>query len=254
LLTNFLFLAGLIDLGLSTAQHRPWMFAVDNPRVMVLCGLTSGLQCLRLGLRMLCVCRIFGPAFALGVPLRSFLANLINCFASLRATWRYFLAKHDKRKLVWQKTEHAYPAHAALAEHRRNFEEILVNCGFLSKAELTAAKKHLRAPADLGEYLLEKGWLSDEDLCRALSLFSGTPMGRFDARTVKKGIRWSLPAHIARRFNIVPVDLRAGRLVIAGRQVLSPEQLATIKSFTSLAVDFQLTTQRNYAELRKLLF
>ena len=83
LLTNILFLTGLTDFGLSVLQHRPWLFAMDNPRVVVLCGLTTGLQCLRLGLRMLCVGRIFGPAFAMGVPLRSFLANLVT--ASLRS-------------------------------------------------------------------------------------------------------------------------------------------------------------------------
>jgi adsorption protein B len=103
LLTNFLFLSGLIDLAISQLAHRPWMFATDNPQVVVLCGLTTALQCFRIAVRMACVWRIFGPAFALGVPLRTFLANLINCFASVRATWRYFLAKRDRRKLVWQK-------------------------------------------------------------------------------------------------------------------------------------------------------
>ena len=253
LLTNFLFLAGLADLAYSGVRHRPWMFAVANPRVVVLCGLTTGLQCLRLGLRMLCVGHIFGPAFALGVPLRSFLANLINCFASVRATWRFFWAKRDKRKLVWQKTEHAYPAHSALTEHRRDFREILVDSGFISKEDLTAALERLPADADLGQYLFLHGVLSDEDLCRALSLFTGAPIGRFDAQTIKKSLRWSLPAHLIRQFDIVPVDLRDGRLVVAGRQMLSVEQLQTIKSFTSLAVEFQLTTQRNFAELQKLL-
>lgn len=253
LLTNVLFLAGLIDFASSTVQHRPWAFAVDNPRLTVLCGFTLALQCLRLGLRMLCVGRIFGPAFALGVPLRSFLANLINCFASLRATWRFFLAKRDKQKLVWQKTEHAYPAHSTLVEHGRDFDEILVDQSFISQEHLTLAKHQMPANANLGQYLFERGLISDEDLCRALSLFTGAPMGRFDPQSIKKGVRRSLPAHLARRLEIVPVDLRAGRLIVAGRQVLSPEQLATIGKFISLPVDFHLITQQNFAELQELL-
>ncbi len=253
LLTNFLFLAGLFDLACSEVQHRPWMFAVDNPKVAVLCCLTTALQCLRLGLRMLCVGRIFGSAFAAGVPLRSFLANLINCFASIRATWRFFLAKRDKRKLVWQKTEHAYPAHSALAEHRRDFDEILLDCGFISPEDLAAAGEPIPPNANLGDHLLARGLLSEEDLCRALSLFSGAPIGRFDAASIKKGVRRTLPAHLTRRFDIVPVDMRDGRLLVAGRQVPSPEQLQTIRSFTSLPVEFHLTTQSNFAELRKLL-
>jgi len=253
LFTNFLYVCGVMDLALSSLQHRPWLFAVDNPRLMVLCELTAGLQWLRLSLRMVCVWRIFGPVFALGVPLRSFLANVINCFASLRATWRYFLAKRDKQKLVWQKTEHAYPAHAALAEHHRDFDEILINCGFILQEELTTAKQQMPAEANVADYLFERGLISDEDLCRALSLFTGAPMSRFDAQAVKRGIRWSLPAHVAQRFGIVPVDLRAGRLVVAGQQAPSPSQMETLKNFTFLGVDFELITRQNFAELQKLL-
>jgi adsorption protein B len=253
LLTNFLFLAGLIDLGLSALQHRSWTFAVDNLRVTLLCGLTMGLQCLRLLLRMLCVSRIFGLLFALGVPLRSFHGNLLNCFASLRAIWRFFIAKRDRHKLVWQKTEHAYPTNSALAEHRRSFDEIVVHCGFISQEELAAVKQHMPADANLGEYLFRRGLISDEDFCRALSLFSGVPEGRFDATGVKKGVRWSLPARVTDELDIVPVDLKAGRLIVAGGRVPAPGELEMIRGLTSLAVDFQLTTQHNLAELRKLL-
>jgi adsorption protein B len=253
LLTNFLFLSGLIDLAISQWAHRPWKFATTNPQVVVLCGLTTGLQCFRIALRMACVWRIFGPAFALGVPLRTFLANLINCFASVRATWRYFLAKRDRRKLVWQKTEHAYPQHSSLAEHRLDFKQLLVDYRFITKEELSAALKRLPADENLGQFLLAEGLLSDEDLCRALSLFTGAPMARVEPKLVKKGVCRSLPARIAQQFQIVPVAIRDGRLLIAGREAPSPEQLEAIKSFTSLAIDFQLTTHQNLAELQQLL-
>jgi adsorption protein B len=253
LLTNFLFLSGLIDLAVSQLAHRPWKFATDNPQVVVLCGLTTGLQCFRIAIRMACVWRIFGPAFALGVPLRTFLANLINCFASVRATWRYFLAKRDRRKLVWQKTEHAYPQHSSLAEHRLDFKQLLVDYRFITKEELSAALPRLPADENLGVFLLAEGLLSDEDLCRALSLFTGAPMARVEPKLVKKGVCRSLPARIAQQFQIVPVAIRDGRLLIAGREAPSPEQLEAIKSFTSLAIDFQLTTHQNFAELQQLL-
>ena len=85
LLTNFLFVAGMIDWFVSALQHRPWMFAVNNSALIALSLLTTALQCFRIALRMVCVGRIFGLTFALGVPLRIFHGNLINCFASLRA-------------------------------------------------------------------------------------------------------------------------------------------------------------------------
>jgi adsorption protein B len=250
LLTNFLFLAGLLDLAFSTLRHRPWTFAVDNPHITVLCGCTMSLQCLRLSLRMLCVGRIFGPLFALGVPMRSFHANLLNCFASVRATWRYFLAKRDKRQLVWQKTEHAYPTHATLAEHRRDFDEIMVHCGFIAQEDLSEARRSMPEHAELGEYLFAQGMISDEDLCRAISLSSGVPIGCVAAASVKKGVSRTLPAHLAQRFSMIPVDIQAGHLIVAGSQAPAPGALETIKSFTLLAVDFQLVTQQNYSELK----
>ncbi len=96
----------------------------------------------------------------MGVPLRSFLANLINCFASIRATWRYLLAKRDKRKLVWQKTEHAYPAHAALAQQRRDFEEILVDSRlYFERGVWQPPVQRMPSDANLGQYLFVRGLL-----------------------------------------------------------------------------------------------
>jgi adsorption protein B len=170
LLTNVFFFLGLLDLSLSILRHRAWMFAIDNPRLTVLCGLTLSLQCLRLGVRMLCVSRIFGPVFALGVLMRSFLANLINCFASLRAVYRYRDARRSKLKLVWQKTEHAYPGHDTLAEHHRDFAEVIVSCGLIAQEDLAAAQQTKPPETDLAEYLWANGFISDEDLWRAVSI------------------------------------------------------------------------------------
>ena len=110
------------------------------------------------------------------------------------------------------------------------------------------------ADADLGKYLFAQGVISDEDLCRALSLFSGVPIGRFAAASVKKGVSRTLPAHLAHRFSIIPVDIQAGHLIVAGTQAPAPGTLEAIKGFTLLAVDFQLITQQNYSELRDYFF
>ena len=141
LLTNFLFVAGLADLVVSIVHHRPWALAVNNPRVAILCGLTLCLQWLRLGIRMVCVGRLYGPAFAMGVPMRALLGNLINCFASVRATWRYFNARGAQTKLVWQKTEHAYPTNTGLAERQRVFDDVVASCGFVSREKFDSRQR-----------------------------------------------------------------------------------------------------------------
>jgi len=253
LLTNFLFVVGLLTWATAIAQHRPWVFAVQNPTLIVLCWLTLGLQCVRLSLRMLCVGRIFGFWFALAVPLRSFHGNLVNCCASLRALWRYTRARRQGNALVWLKTEHAYPTRDALALHRRELTEVLVGCGFISAQNLELALAGMPPETDVCEHLRTKGAVSDDDLCKAVSLHSGVPSAKVDARKVKPRVARSLPAHLEKRLGVVPVQVHGGRLLIAGERVLAPEELEELQGFTSLPIEFQLVTRRNYQELRNLL-
>ena len=185
LLTNVLFLAGITSWCVSAVQHQPWPLAVQTPLLVVLCWFTLSLQWLRMGLRMLCVARVFGTTFALAVPLRSFHGNLINCSATLRALWRYAHARWQGNTLVWLKTEHAYPTHDALAQHRGELTDVLLSCGFVSQQKLVLALASLPPDANLAEHLRASGVVSDDDLCKALSLHTGVPSLKIDARQVK---------------------------------------------------------------------
>jgi bacteriophage N4 adsorption protein B len=206
-----------------------------------------------MGLRMVCVARIFGVPFALAAPLRTFHGNLVNCSATLRALWRYAHARWQGNTLVWLKTEHAYPTRDALAQHRRELTDVLVSCGFISQQNLSLAMAGMPAETDLCEHLRTSGAVSDEDLCKAVSLHSGVPSLKVDARKVKALVARSLPAHLEKRLGVVPVRVHGGKLLIAGQKVLSADALEELQGFTSLPVEFQLVTQRNYEELQKLL-
>jgi adsorption protein B len=253
LLTNILFTAGLIDGAICLFTHRPWDFAVNNPRVTLLCCLTLCLQAVRLSVRVMCVSRIFGIHFAMGVPLRTFLANLINCCASLSAIWRYLHARWKGRTLTWLKTDHAYPVRELLAVPRRDFAEVLTSGGFMSKEKLASILENMPEGADLAEYLFANGTLSDEELCRALSTHAGIPYAPIEVGKVKRRVVRSLPAHFERRLGVVAVTILSGRLIVAGQRVPSAEALEELRGFTSLSVEFQLVTPGTYAELRKLL-
>lgn len=252
LLTNFLFVAGLADLAISAAQHRPWMFAVNNPGILRLSVATMLLQCFRIGLRMVCVGRLFGPSFATGVPLRVFHSNLINCFASLRAVWRYGQARRDGKAHVWLKTDHAYPNRDALVRHRGGLGEVLIQSRMISQEQLNWSRAMISDDEDLGDWLYAMGLVSEEDLCRARSLQAGLISGRVDARKVKLKIVRSLPKHLISRFGILPVDVQGGRLLVAGAKVPSANLMEELGLFTSLPVDFQLVTKSNFEELARL--
>ncbi len=252
-LTNALFAAGVADGFASVAAHRPWAFAVSNPKVVALCWMTLLLQCFRVSLRMVCVARVFGPLFALGVPVRSFHGNFVNCFASLGAMWNYLSAQLHGRPLVWQKTEHAYPSRDALVLHRRELGDVLVRSGFLSEEKLVEVQTKMPVDGDLPEFLLTNRIISDDDLCRAISLQSGVPSGSVDAESVKPRVIRTLPAHVEKRFGVVPFAIRAGRLLMAGSRVPPSSVFEELKSFTRLPIEFLLVTQRNYEQLRNLL-
>ncbi|HEY6987666.1 MAG TPA: glycosyl transferase family protein [Bryobacteraceae bacterium] len=253
LLTNVLFLAGITSWCVAAAQHQPWPLAVQDPALVMLCWLTLMLQCLRTGLRMVCVARIFGMTFALAVPLRAFHGNLINCSATLRALWRYAYNRWHGKTHAWLKTDHAYPAHDALAHHRGELTDVLVSCGFVSQQKLSLALAGLPSGENLAEYLRASGVVSDDDVCKALSLHTGIPSLKVDAHKVKALVARSLPAHLEKRHGILPVRVHCGKLLVAGRNVPSADALEELQSFTSLPIEFQLVTQRNYEELQKLL-
>ncbi len=252
LLTNLLFLAGLLDWAASAIQNRPWMFALNNPALFVLAALTTGLQCFRIALRMLCVMRIFGISFAMGVPLRSFAGNLINCVASIRAIFRYIEARRQGRKHAWLKTEHAYPTSAALVQQRGELSEVLIKGRLLTETTLSEVKALMTPGQDLGEFLLLKGLVSEEALCRCQSLHSGVMSGRVEMEAVRPSVVRSLPKHLTRRFGVLPVAVHRGRLLVAAATVPPADAFEEMKNFTGLAIDFQLVTRSNFDELRKL--
>jgi hypothetical protein len=64
----------------------------------------------RLLVRAVCAARIYGWAFAAGVPLRTVWANWINAIATMLAILSYVRTRLSRRTLVWWKTEHTYPA------------------------------------------------------------------------------------------------------------------------------------------------
>ncbi len=252
LFTNVLFMAGLVDWVEAVTTHRTWAFAVSNPAIVTLCWMTLLMQCFRLMLRAFCVARLFGLRFAFGVPLRAFHGNFVNSSASLAAMWRFANARFHGRPLAWVKTEHAYPTREALQPHRRGLADVLVASGCISEERLTVAQAGIPAESDLADFLLRNGLVSDEDLCHAISLQCGLPSARIDARTVKTGVVRSLPAHVQKRFGIVPFRVHGGRLHVAGTRPPHSSALEELRSFTRLPVEFQLVTHGNYEELQGL--
>jgi hypothetical protein len=137
--------------------------------------------------------------------------------------------------------------------HRRELTDVLVSSGFISEEMQLRIRQEMPADADLADFLLNNSIISDDDLCKAMSLQSGVPSAHVDPQRVKARVARSLPAHVEERFGIVPFGLQDGRLFVAGARVPPSSLFEELQAFTRLHIEFQLVTRQNYEELRQLL-
>ncbi|MBV8898306.1 MAG: glycosyl transferase family protein [Acidobacteriaceae bacterium] len=253
LLTNIIFLAGVIDWIVSVSAHRPWAFAVANPLVVKLCVLTTCMQVFRLTLRSICVARLFGFAMALTVPLRCFHTNFVNCAASIFAVKNYISSRLRRKSLTWNKTEHAYPTRIVDEPYLADLGEVLVKSGFLSQAMLDIVRTHLPPGQNMAEFLLANRLVSESDIDRAMSLQSGLPLVNVDVQKIKREVLRSLPAYVEKQYKVLPFRVSAGCLHLASTRVPEAHVYEAVGKLTRLQVEVQLVTRINYAELLKLL-
>jgi bacteriophage N4 adsorption protein B len=214
---------------------------------------TLALQIIRTGIRMLCVGRIYGWVFALGVPLRAVYANALNTAATVQAVARYTWARVRGQPLKWLKTEHAYPARAALLPQKRKLGEILVSAGSVPAAELATALAERIPGMRLGEYLVGSRRLTIEDLYQALSFQQGLPLAQIEPEAVPWPVAHALPEHAVRQWQVLPFRVAEQNLFVASPEAPGPEMTQALKAFTSLEIRFHLVTPVEFERLSKAL-
>ena len=252
LLTNLIFLYGLATLIVAQCTGSPWGLARFSLHAEVLAG-TAALQAIRIGVRLGCTFRIYGFRMALGVPVRVVCANYINSLATFRAVFFYFRARVRHTPLIWFKTEHAYPSRSALLLHKRPLGEILTGSSYISQEDLDGALSAQPPGVRLGEYLVQLGKLSDEDLYEALSLQQSLPAGRLEPREIGSRVARSLPLHIVRDWKVLPYRISSGSIFLASPEVPTDELTRTLRLFTKLSPRFHLVTPENFELLTQAL-
>jgi bacteriophage N4 adsorption protein B len=200
-------------------------------------------------LRMHCSARVYGWKFAAAVPLRMLWANWINGLATVAAIDTYVRAKMHGRPLRWLKTEHAYPNRAALVEHRKLLEEILVGSGYLDQAVLDSVLATKPAQRSLTAHLLKSGVIDERDLYEAISLEQNLPMGK--PEHVSAPVTRSFPAEVSRRLQVLPFKVVAGSLHVAGPEPPTEEMHRELSTFSSMEIRFQLVTPTEFEELTR---
>jgi bacteriophage N4 adsorption protein B len=250
LLTNPLSLAAnlVFVYGLATA-----MWTRVSPMQARLAMATMALQVVRMSVRMLCVGRIYGLVFALGVPVRAVYANALNTAATAQAITRYTRARLRRQRLEWLKTEHAYPGRATLLAQKRKLGEILVSSGAVAASELASALVEQTPGVRLGEYLVRARKLEVEALYQALSFQQGLPLAQVEPEAVPWRVAHALPEHAIRRWQVLPFRVAERNLFVASPEAPGAETTEALRAFTSLEIRFHLVTPAEFERLSKAL-
>lgn len=253
---------GLVGAPLSAATNALFAYGVGSgslhalldieaaaPPFAPLLMIAGGIGLLQMAARVYSSMRVYGWRFALGVPLRSVPGNVLNCLATAGAAKRFFAAKARREPLVWLKTEHAYPSVTALQQHKRPLADILLAAGFATQEAIAGAERTMPPGVGLGEYLVEKGMLSSEDLCEALSMLHNLPAAWLDPAMLRMAVARSLPAQIVRAHQVLPVAVKEGVLRLATPAVPSDRLQQELRALTRLETEFILVPADNFQRL-----
>ncbi len=248
-LANSLFLYGGITFAWAAACHHVWTLplAVHQQWLGPVCAATISLQGFHLCARVYFSSQIYGWRFGALAPLRVFWGNWINFRACGMAMRRYFVAKLRKQPLTWLKTEHHYPNKSVLATKKRLLGEILAGSDYVSQFDINYALANKPSSVRLGEFLIQQGKLTEDELYEALSLQQTLPLGRPDSVSVP--VTRTIPAEVARKWTVLPFRIAAGELHVAGADIPTGEMTSEIQGFCPLEIRFQLVTPTAFREL-----
>ncbi|NKX93370.1 Flp pilus assembly complex ATPase component TadA [Sanguibacter hominis ATCC BAA-789] len=94
--------------------------------------------------------------------------------------------------------------------------EVLLEEGLVNETQLmTALDEQIVRGSSLGRVLVELGYLSEDQLVRALAAQVGMEFVDLDDHAVDRSAVALLPTAMCRRYTILPVEIRDGRLVLA---------------------------------------
>ncbi|MBS1823932.1 MAG: glycosyl transferase family protein [Acidobacteria bacterium] len=254
MLTSLMFVYGLLTWTWCRVTGVQWGLQgiASGMPTFVLLSFTSSMQFVHLGVRAWCTARIYGWSYASAVPIRAMLANYINFRATAGAVWRFAKSKVDGKPLVWLKTDHSYPALAAVGQRRR-LGEILVTAGRISTAQLEWALRTKPQQVRLGEHLVRSRLLTEQQVYQALSLQASIPLLHIDPRRIRASTARALPVHVVEQWRVVPYQVAGGFLFLACAESPSESMKAELGKFTKLDIRWQLVTASNFAELRQAL-
>jgi adsorption protein B len=250
---NLTLLYGLFTYAIDVATGRPWALAAilsARPWLGAVLTVNMALLVVRLAVRQAASAQIYGPRFALLVPVRLLWGNVLNAAATLRALHTWGAAKWRGARLAWVKTSHDYPTLGSLQTHKRSLAEVLELLGAGPARAFEEALRGRPSGVAEGDFLLAQALVREPDLMAALCLQQSLPRATVSPSEIEWRILRLLPRATAAQWRAVAFRVDAGALCVATADVPTDAMLADLRRQTNLEVRLHLISPRELAALR----
>jgi hypothetical protein len=115
--------------------------------------------------------------------------------------------------------------------------DLLLRKGLISEHQLNQALVESRTTGErLGEVLLKRQWLFEDELARTLAGQLDLPYVNLTATGVDRGVARMIPAPIGTRFAMIPIGMRSGSVRVAFADPTDDEALQAVGAYLA-AVD-----------------
>jgi adsorption protein B len=242
---------GLLSWAVSSWCGTVWLLGELLPATLVAGNLSAGL--ILLGSRFICTSRVYGLPFALGIPVRLVLGDLVNTIATGRAVWQFWRASATRRSLAWSKTDHAYPEVSTLSLHRPALEEILVDERLMTADQLRLARATCPPHRTMADHLIALDLVPAEAILAAASRQSGLAVRYYRLEEVSRAVARALPVSLSVGRRLLPVAIREGTIELACARVPDDTVRKSVERVTRLRPIFTLVGGKHWGELASRL-
>lgn len=199
----------------------------------------------RLLMRFLFVGKIYGLTQALLSPVRIIVGNILNFASALLALSWIIKAASTRKQREWTKTEHRYPA--------KNLELFRLKLGDLLLARRVVSVEKLREAIQLqpkinkplGEILVEKGYLEEEELMKTIAYQLSLPFAEIDPFAVDPVLIRLISKELAHHYRVFPLKIENQILHLATDRVDVDRLKFDLTRKLGVDIKFMLTTPRD---------
>ncbi len=134
---------------------------------------------------------------------------------------------------------------------------ILVGAGLIKPKQLEEAleiQSQSEGRAYIGQILMERGLIDEDDLNRALALELGIPFVDLASLEPDPQALSLIPEEMVRRYHLIPIGRHRHRLIVAMRNPLDWEALETIRFQTNMGIEQVVATPNEINRLINVYF